>query len=141
MFELVKKLFRPSESYIKKLKSYDIAIAGKKVASLSLNGNNLNLTIDPNFNLNVEMGELNVTTHGDFILDTWKHKFHLNSRKSIHIKDLPDAIAFRANTKRLIEKHKLWLDHHKEIVERIDKVVKDYEDEQIEKQKKICEDK
>jgi len=143
MFELVKKLFRSPESKIRKNKAYDISIAGRKMATINLINNDLNITLDRDINVNIQMGETNITTHGDFILDTWKNKFHLNSRKSIHIKDLPEAIAFRKEAKKLIERHKLWADHHEEIVKRIDKVVKDYEDEQleIEHKKCKCEDK
>ena len=132
MFELVKKIFnRNYVPKVKKQKIYDISIGGQTIISFTLDKNDLNIQIDPKLNVNVEMGETNITTHGDFILDTWKNKFHLNSRKSVHIKDLPEAIAFRAEAKELIKRHEVWADHHKEIVARIDKVVKEYEDEQL----------
>jgi len=136
MFELVKKLFNRNHiPKIKKQKIYDITIEGNTIISFTLNNDELDIKINPKLNVNVEMGETNITTHGDFILDTWKNKFHLNSRKSIHIKNLPEAIAFRAESKELIKRHELWADNHKEIVKRIDKVVKDYEDELLNEDK------
>ena len=136
MFELVKKLFNRNHiPKIKKQKVYTIAVEGQTIISFTLDKDDLNIKFDPKINVNLEMGELNITTYGDLIIDTWKNKFHLNSRKSIHIKDLPEAIAYRANAKELIKRHELWADNHKEIVKRIDKVVKDYEDEQLDKLK------
>jgi len=108
----------------------------QKLLTLTVENDELGLTINRNFKLKIEGefdvevdNQVDVTTHGDLNLDTWKSQLHMNSRRSKHIKDLDDAIEYRKQASEIMRKHQLFVDHHKEILTRIDAVIDDFQQE------------
>ena len=108
----------------------------QKLLTIRVENDQLGLTINRNFKLKIEGefdvevdNQVDVTTHGDLNLDTWKSKLHMNSRRSKHIKDLDDAIKFREEAKEVMRRHQIFVDNHKEILQRIDAVVEQFQEE------------
>jgi len=141
MFNLAKKLLMPNNPILNLKaqpteKGIIIKHKNKKLITLTVDGDELGLTIDSDFklkiggNFDVEVdNQVDVTTRGDLNLDTWKSKLNLNSRKAKHIKDLKEAIEFRKEVAEQMKKNQIMLDHHKEIMHRIDLVIDQFQKE------------
>lgn len=141
MFNLAKKLLMPNNPILNLKaqpteKGIIIKHKNKKLITLTVDGDELGLTIDSDFklkiggNFDVEVdNQVDVTTRGDLNLDTWKSKLNLNSRKAKHIKDLKEAIEFRKEVDEQMKKNQIMLDHHKEIMHRIDLVIDQFQKE------------
>jgi len=141
MFNLAKKLLMPNNPILNLKaqpteKGIIIKHKNKKLITLTVDGDEWGLTIDSDFklkiggNFDVEVdNQVDVTTRGDLNLDTWKSKLNLNSRKAKHIKDLKEAIEFRKEVAEQMKKNQIMLDHHKEIMHRIDLVIDQFQKE------------
>ncbi len=68
---------------------------------------NIKLNIHGSLEISTD-GETNFVSHGDTNIDTWRSTLNINSRKAKQIKDLKEAIVYRKEVDKFMEKMDDW---------------------------------